>query len=451
MDLTAFIFFLVILQGICLYIGSSSAKGLNAQNSHEEYFLAGKNIRFFPLMMTFLATQVGGGVILGAAEEAYHFGWQVLFYPLGAALGLTVLGLGVGRALAKFKVSTIAQIFEVAYGSSSLKKFASVLSIVSLFLIFVAQIIASNKFLSGLGLDNQFWFIVFWAVVIIYTAVGGLKAVVATDVVQASFFIGAFLFCFAYVMFFSEVPFSSILENNKGIPFESEKLYGWLFMPFFFMLIEQDMGQRCFAAKSPQTVSKATLCAGACLIVVCVIPVFFGVFAKHLALEIPAGASVLMTVIQKTSSPIVTALVACAILAAIISTADSLINAISSNLALDFGLIFQKVRISQAMTASIAVLGVLSSFFFDNIVDLLIQSYELSVSCIFVPILFALFKKRAHFLSATFAICFGAVGFLLFRAVPIAIPKELATVLLSLVGYGIGEMFAMIRVNRHLV
>ncbi len=119
MDIYLFIFLLFSLQFFYWFVGQRASKNLKDK---EDYFLAGKSVQLFPLMMTFLATQVGGGVILGAADEAYLFGWPVLLYPLGAALGLILLGCGIGRKLAGFKVSTIAQLFEVVYGSVKLKK-----------------------------------------------------------------------------------------------------------------------------------------------------------------------------------------------------------------------------------------------------------------------------------------------------------------------------------------
>ena len=151
MNITIFITMLFSLQLIYWLVAQRASKNLKGK---DDYFLAGKSVRLFPLMMTFLATQVGGGVVLGAAEEAYRFGWPVLLYPLGAALGLILLGCGVGRKLAGFQVNTIAQIFEVVYGSAMLRKIASILSVISLFMILVAQIIASNKFLVSLGFNN---------------------------------------------------------------------------------------------------------------------------------------------------------------------------------------------------------------------------------------------------------------------------------------------------------
>lgn len=440
MNITIFIAMLFTLQVFYWVVGRRASRNLGGQN---DYFLAGKNVRLFPLMMTFLATQVGGGVVLGAADEAYIFGWPVLLYPLGAALGLILLGAGLGRKLAGFQVTTVAQIFEVVYRSPMLRKTASLLSVISLFMILVAQIIASAKFLGSLGVNNTPLFIAFWAIVILYTAQGGLRAVISTDMVQAAFFSGVFLLCFGFVLYSDPATSSLQLPQFDNFAKVSSKLCGWLLMPLLFMVIEQDMGQRCFAGASPKIVSRASLLAGIITMVVCVVPVFFGCLAKTIGLKVLEGSSVLMTAIAATTNPWISSLVGCAVIAAIISTATSLINAISSNIASDFKLpIFQKMGIVKAITCLISIAAIFFAFYFDNIVDLLIQSYELSVSCLFVPIFFALFKKQGNFQAAFMSVLLGALGFFLFRFYPIDIPKEIASILLSLVGFGLGEMLA---------
>lgn len=439
MNITLFIILLFGLQIICLIVGNIVSKNLKDQN---DYFLAGKNLKFFPLMMTFVATQVGGGLVLGSTEEAFRYGWGVLFYPLGAALGLLLLAAGIGKLMARFQVSTVAQIFEVAYGSTLLKKIASMLSILSLFMIFIAQIIASYKFMLSVGFSNEWLFIGFWAIVIVYTVLGGLKAVVATDILQAIFFIVAFIVCFifAFTTYSSPEPAAHITSHFE---FNQNKLWGWLLMPMLFMVIEQDMAQRCFAAQAPKIVTKATAWAGVITLGVCLIPVFFGILAKNLQISIPEGASVLMTIIQKTTNPTIAAFAGCAIIAAIISTADSLINAISSNLAQDFSFAKQSIRKAQLLTAIIGILGIVVSFYFNNVVDLLIQSYELSVSCLFIPIIMALFKKKCHRSSAASAMIAGVAGFIFFRVFETALPKEVLSILLSLCGYLISELIIL--------
>jgi len=448
MEISLFVSLLFGLQCLYWFVGRRSSKNLKG---NEDYFLAGKSVRLFPLMMTFFATQVGGGAVIGASEEAYRFGWPVLMYPLGASLGLIFLGAGIGRRLAGFQVSTVAQILEVVYRSVMLRQIASILSVISLFMVLVVQIIASNKFLVSMGLDNTLLFVVFWGIVIVYTAQGGLKAVISTDMVQALFFSAMFLLSLGFVLYTNPSISSLQLPQLQNFEQVSSKLFGWLLMPLLFMVIEQDMGQRCFAGASPKIVSRASLFAGIGTMCVGVVPIFFGCLAKTMGLEVPSGGSVLMAAIAVTTNPLVTALVGCAVLAAVISTATSLINAISSNLSADFKLSFlqgkDSMRMVQGMTCAISIAAIFFAFYFDNIVDVLIQTYELAVSCLFIPIFIALFRKQGNFWAALLSILFGFTGFFLFRIYPIDFPKEIASILLSLFGYVCGEVIAYYRMR----
>lgn len=447
MSIFLFLILLFGLQFLCFLSAEYSAKKMKG---NDDYFLGGKQLSFFPLMMTCIATQVGGGLVLGAADEAYHYGWQVLFYPLGAALGMMVLGMGVGQRLAALDVPTVAQIFEKVYGSPLLKKGASLLSITSLFMILVAQFIASSKFMLGLGIESTWIFVGFWAIVIAYTSLGGFKAVVSTDLIQASFFIGAFILAFVWSVFFSDLSVPRVFESGlmKELPMASEKLVAWLLMPLFFILIEQDMAQRCFAADAPKTIKRAAICSGLCVLIICSIPVWFGIAARESGIVVESGASVLMTGIQTLTHPWIAPIVACAVLAAIISTADSLINAISSNLNQDFKFTLfgsNEVRSAQIATMVISVSGLACSFFFDSIVSMLIQSYELSISCLFISVFFALFKKKGHALSASLSIAFGGIAFVLFRFLSIDSFREIYSIGFSLGGYLIGEAIMALR------
>lgn len=434
MNIIAFILTFFLLQGICVYIGRASSKKIATQ---EDYFLAGRKVRFLPLLMTLVATQIGGGLILGSCEEAYKYGWIVFLYPLGATLGLLTLAFGIGKRLSRFNVGTIAELFQVVYSSKRLKKIASSLSIISLFFILAAQVIASKKFMMSLGVDQTWIFLGFWALVILYTVMGGFKAVVATDIIQAAFFLIIFFGCFAFTL-----TQESLFLNapTEAFSFDSSKLTGWLLMPLLFMIIEQDMGQRCFSAKSEKIVSRASLGAAIITLATCLIPIFYGILAKTKGIEITAGSSVFMQVVSQTTTPLITSLIACAILAAIISTADSLMNAISSNLTLDFDFKNKSIKKSQALSAVIAVLALGISFAFNNVVDLLILSYELSVSALFVPIFMALFIKKGNGLSASLSIAFGASCFALTRFIEVPLlPKEIVSLLFSSLGYVVGE------------
>ncbi len=447
MNITLFMAILFGLQLICYLVGRQASKQMNTQ---EDYFLAGKAIKFFPLLMTFVATQIGGGLILGAAEEAYRFGWQILLYPLGSCLGFLLLALGVGQRLAKFKISTVAQLFELVYQSPFLKRFASALSILSLLMILIGQIIASKKFMVSLGLDMPLLFLVFWGIIIAYTTIGGLKAVVSIDNIQALFFISVFVLGIGYI-FSVYTPFESatLVSHDTAFEWNASKLTGWLLMPLLFMVIEQDMAQRCFAANSPKVVGRSAGWAAFIVLIISFIPVIIGVLGKNLNITIPKGSSVFMEVSQALTPSWMASFTGCAVLMAVVSTAISLINAIGSNLTQDFDCFRSQkssgLFLSRMATIVIGVVAIIGSFYFGGIVDMLIQSYELSVSCLFVPIFVALFKPKGHFISALFAIIFGAVGFILFRYWEFPIPREILSLLLSSIGFFVGEFYCLIQ------
>jgi SSS family solute:Na+ symporter len=321
-----------------------------------------------------------------------------------------------------------------------MRRCASILSIISLFMMLVAQITASHKFLTSFGFDYLWLFILFWTIVIIYTAQGGLKAVIATDVVQVLFFSIVFLVSFSYII--TALPTATLqkLPMWEHSDIVSAKAYGWLLMPLLFIVVEQDMGQRCFAASSPQIAARSALSAGIITLIICTIPIFLGVLGSTMAITIPAGSSVLMTVIAHVTNPWATALMGCAVMAAIIS----LINAIGSNLAHDFKLPTVKgwtfVYQAQAITCGISISAIFCAFYFNAVVDLLIQSCEFSVSCLFVPVLLAVLRGKGSFLAALLAMVFGITGFFILRLYPLAIPKEIASILLALCGYSLGEV-----------
>jgi SSS family solute:Na+ symporter len=446
MNIGVFIFSVLAMQGICWAAAKWSARGVSTKL---DYFLSGRDVGFFPLMMTFLATQVGGGLVLGAAQEASRVGWWVVVYPLGQVLGMMSLSMGIGKRLAGFGVPTVAQIFEVFYGSPVLKRIASSLSIVSLFMILVAQMLASKSFLLSLGVDNTWLFMAAWGLLIVYTATGGLKGVIATDLIQAVFFI--VIFGVAFGVAYGMGGMAGTVDVQEA-PVSLGKLSGWLLMPLCFAALEQDMGQRCFAAKSDRVLNRAAFVAACVTFVVCLVPIYFGMIAGKMGIEGANGSSVLMSAVQLTTSPVVSALVGCAVIAAILSTANSLLNAISSNLSQDFAFTRdQSLNRTQWITGAIGVAAIFVTYFFNNIVDLMIQAYELSVCCVFVPLIAALFKKsKGNWMSAALSMGFGAGAFFLFRLYPIELPREVTALGLSLVGYGVGEAIAYSKRGRKL-
>jgi solute:Na+ symporter, SSS family len=435
MNLLFFLSVVLVLSISCVGISARVSKGLK---SSKDYFLANRGLGVFSLALSVMATQLGGGSILGACDEAYRVGWGAMLWSLGYAVGLLLLGLGLGARLRQAEVTTLAELFEKRYGSRRLRRVASALSVISLFFIMVANLIACRKLLYTFGLESNLIFSAIWLCVLVYTAMGGLKAVVYTDVLQTLAIAAIFGLAFGLAVWSAPPIEPGIVEAAVGEAGGLSLFASLFLMPLLFMIIGQDMGQRCFSGKSQKVVSRAFLLSFVGVILIGAIPVFFGNLARQMGVEVPEGSCVLVETVGRVSGPIMAALAGCAILVAILSTVDSLLCAISSNVASDFSN-RMTLRWCQLTTVLVGVGAIGFSFTCRSVALVMMQSYELSVSCLAVPILAAIFGISGTARSIWAAILCGLGGFLLFRWITIPIPRELISLGLSALGYSFGQ------------
>ncbi|WP_348663797.1 sodium:solute symporter family transporter [Chlamydia vaughanii] len=430
MNFGLFLCCLLGVQAFCLFVGR---KGGSTIQDREGYFLAGRSLKTFSLMMTFIATQIGGGVLLGAAEEAARYGYGVIFYPLGVALGLVLLGMGPGKKLAAGSIVTVVTVFESVYKSKKLRKMAFLLSALSLFFILVAQIVALDKLFSVFSY-GKFLTAIFWSTLVFYTSAGGFRGVVRTDIIQALFLLAAVLTCTISVWLGSR-ELTPILAPSFS-PLPTSKLPGWIFMPMVFMIVEQDMVQRCVAASSPKRLQWAAILAGIVILLFNFIPLFLGSLGAKLGI---AQGCVLIDTVSYISGPSLAAVMAAAIGVAILSTADSLISAVAQ-------LISEEVpKISSInyryLIFAIALAAPLTAIGFTNIVDLLMLSYSLSVCCLSVPIGAALLTRyQASSASAWAAVLMGGAVYSSGYFITIPFSRDLIAWLCSLLAFILIEL-----------
>ena len=442
-------FFLSLLSGFGIVYFTLGFFISRKVKTTDDYFLAGSNLGLIPVTFSLIATQLGSGTILGTSDFAYNFGYFSLLYAIGMSTGFLLLASGFAARLRSLNVATTAELFETRYGSPGLKKFASLLSIATLFGILLGQIIASKTLIVGLGVYNEYIFLLFWAFIIAYTIIGGLQAVAIVDTLQVIFIIIIFGGIFLYGLSTEQPAFLNItnLKNVqdyfKAPNLTFAKLLPIALMPACYSLIEQDLAQRFFAARTKRIAAISAIGAGTFMILFTFIPMYLGMKARLFGIAIPAGATPIVPVLRILTNDTTAILAVCGIIAAISSTADSLLCAISSNVAQDFDLSFMKIKnklvISKLTTLIVGVsaLGV-SYYITKNIIDILIVSYEISVSCLLVPLLFCYFNPQVKKKAALYSVIFGLIGFVLFRYYPVPIPKEVATLLLSLLGYILG-------------
>lgn len=440
-----FIAIFLTLGLISLVIGLISSKNIK---SNTDYFLAGRNLGLATVTFTLIATQLGGNMVLGTSQWAYSYGYYGLLYSAGMSLGFLLLACGFASKLQQCNVATTAQIFEANYGSPLLKKFASLISIISLWGILVSLVVSSKALIQGLHIDNELVFLLFWSFIIVYTMIGGLHAVAMADMFQVIFIVTSLGAIFAYCAWMQPsglVSIPTLLQSQNTFALEgltSSKLLATFLMPALFSLVEQDLAQRFFASRSQRIAVLAALCAGLFLIVFGFIPVYFGMQAKLLGVPVIGLQSPFIAILELLTNDVTFALAVCGVIAAITSTADSLLCAISSNIAQDFDLSFFKAKpltISKAVTLATGIAAIVASYCINaHILDIAIGSYELSVSCLLVPIVCSFYLKKPRHMAAFGAAGAGLAGFILFKLYPITFPHILITLALSGLGYAIG-------------
>ncbi len=402
--------FLALTGFAYLLVAFLASKGVKSQS---DYLLGNRSFNTLSITLTLIATQLGAGMIFGTAQESYEKGIWGLAYNLGMAVGFIILGLGVGARLRELNISTTAELFETKYGSKNLRKLAAVISILTMGGILAAQIVASRQLFVALFDLNQWWLVGFWLVVIAYTMFGGIKAVIATDILQVFLIVVVFIGVIFLVVPMGEISELPLLPSPTTESFSTQGVWSILLLPVLFSLIEQDLAQRFFAAKNRRVATLSAFLAAGFLLLFAAIPMFLGIYAKSSGIVAAPGQSPLMLLLQSKFSGFGMTIVACALLAAICSTADSLLGAASSNLIADFNKdnANKSIQLSRVITLLVGLAALIVAFYFDSVIGILVKSYAISVSALLVPLLIAMFAKNPSLRGARLSVIVGFVTY----------------------------------------
>ena len=185
---------IVIMVTVAIYLVGMITLGLYAARrakSSTDFMVAGRKLGLPVATATMLATWMGAGTIMGAAGAAYGGGFlAVIADPFGAALCLFLIGFIMARLMRRLKLVTITEFIEQKYDRT-----AGVLAATGLLVAYVgwtaAQFVAFGFILNTFtGIETEFGIYAGAAIVLTYTAFGGMWAVALTDFVQMSLFSG---------------------------------------------------------------------------------------------------------------------------------------------------------------------------------------------------------------------------------------------------------------------
>jgi SSS family solute:Na+ symporter len=423
-----------------IIVAGIASRGVSTKDG---YLLGDRQFSVKSITLTMIATQLGAGMFFGTAAEAYNKGLLGIAYVLGMAIGLLILGLGVGSRLRALNISTTAELFEKKYGSRALRRLAAFISILTMGGILAAQIVASRQLFANLFDISPLWLVIFWLAVIAYTTFGGLKAIIATDIFQVILIVVIFTSILFYIIPVSEI--GSLLSQKPVLtePIFNGNFFSILLGPILFSIIEQDLAQRCFAAKTQKVATISSLLAALFLLVYSLVPIIFGMYAKSIGIVFKAGQSPLVLLFETKLSTIGMTLVACALLAAICSTADSLLGAASTNLIADF--LPKKAKFSlmtsRLLTLLVGLSALLIAFNFDDVIQIIIKSYEISICALFIPIVLAIYRPKPSRLGAKLSVGFGITAFFVANSLENSMPPTLLALMISGIAFLAGSMW----------
>ncbi|WP_336516669.1 sodium:solute symporter [Pollutibacter soli] len=260
------VIYLIIIGGISVWSIRKS------KESASDYFLANRNLGWFVIGASILASNVGSEHIVGLAGSAARSGTVLGHYELHSYLVL-VLGWVFVPFYMRSQVYTMPEFLERRFNPQSRR----LLSIIQLLSYVITK--ASVTIFAGALVFNQFFGVNFWTGAIIlvvvtgvYTIFGGLHAVMYTEAIQAIVLLlgSAVLLVFGL----KEVGGwdSMIASIPKGklnmFPPLSDPEFPWVGILFaspivglWYWCTDQHIVQRCLAARNEREARRGTIFA----------------------------------------------------------------------------------------------------------------------------------------------------------------------------------------------
>ena len=183
--------------------------------SARDYFLASRQLPWWIIGAAFVSTSVSSEQIVGTVGIAYETGMGVANWEWFILPQYTLLMLFFIPLYLKNRITTVPELLARRYGPlcGNIYSWATLVAYVFIFLVPVlygGSLVLSQ--LTGLDFSLVLWAIV--ALVALYTAKGGLKAVVWTDAVQCLMLVGGGLVLFFVALSQIEGGWSAMVEAN---------------------------------------------------------------------------------------------------------------------------------------------------------------------------------------------------------------------------------------------
>ncbi len=330
--------------------------------STEEYFLSSRNLKWYSIAISSIATNIQGLHLLGMMGSAYAFGLAQAQFEINAIQGMFMAAFIFIPMYLKDRVITVTQFIKsklgnhvgLAYTSFNLLLFATLGIGGALFWAAFAADLVFEEYMAlihpdrftrtcivaaGLGVFSA-----------IYTFLGGLRAVVRTDIIQFTILtIGGFSLFFVALYHlggWSELYNVVGKEGNElmhlHLPADHEKLpwtvvFGLFFLNINYWCANQSVIQRSLAARSLKDAQMGMMVGGVLKYFMAAMLIIPGIALAGILADTPlADPDAAFPTLVKDFLPMgVRGLILCTVFASLMSTVDSLFNSMATLWSID--------------------------------------------------------------------------------------------------------------------
>jgi SSS family solute:Na+ symporter len=464
-DITIFFVYMIAMLGVGFYF-------LRSNSSKEDYYLAGRNMGPWHIGMSVVATDVGGGFSIGLGGLGFTIGlsgsWMLFTGLIGAWLAAAFLIPKVFEMGRRINLFTFPQVFKEMF-NSKVALVAAIISAVGYLGFTASQMLAGAKLASATfpAIEINTALLIMGVIAVIYTVMGGLKAVIYTDTVQWIILLAGLIFI-GLPLGYTAIGGWETLQNEvkpellslTNISWQDIVNWGVTIIPIWF--IGMTLYQRIYASRDVKQAKKAWYIAGLFeWPIMAFMGVLLGLFGRIAADQGMFEAIGYATVegmdpeiglpaLLRTVLPVgLMGLMMSAYFSAILSTADSCLMACSGNVVSDLLYSsprfrkYNELRLSQWATLVIGAAAILIALYMDTVLDLMLHSYAFMVSGLFIPVLFGLYSKTTTSNGALASMVAGGSTTLVLTIIGIELPFGLDPII-----FGIGAGLLVIALFR---
>ncbi|MEO1262766.1 MAG: sodium:solute symporter [Bacteroidota bacterium] len=342
-DILIIVLYFITVLGIGLFIARRTKTG-------EDLFLGGRTFTWGLIGLSLFASNISSTTLIGLSGAAYSSGVVQSVYEWMSGIPLIIAAVIFVPLYLRSRITTIPEYLELRFDRRS----RSFFSIVTIFTSIVVDT-AGGLYAGALVLQLFFPNLVLWHTTLVlalvaglYTAFGGLKAVVYTDTIQAIILIiGCSVLTY---MLFEQLDFSwaNVLAaapeghfsmvrpaDDSTLPWTG-LLLGVPFLGFWYWSTNQYIVQRVLGGKNIKHARWGVIFAGFLKI----IPLFIMVIPGALAISLFPGLdnpdTVFPTAVLNILPVGLVGLVLAGLISAIMSSVDSTLNSASTLVVIDF-------------------------------------------------------------------------------------------------------------------